>query len=546
MDIVKILLKKEFSEKLSNLKNRRKDIAGTIFSAVLLFAVVAIFAAVFMFLTKTYAVVKIGYITKTKDRVFEIFTVFFTIILILLSAMGIAKLNKNLISSGNLNMLHLPITPFQIFISKLILVYIELTLTSLILCVPVAIMFVSQGFVTGWSIVASFVLALLLPFVALGLASIFTIPFYYVKKWLNKQFVIQLIVYISIMAGAFVLYSLFLKLVQHLMESGQIQFFFNEKFINGVKDFCDVAYPINFFSKIMVGTKVALNSLYALLSSVVFGVVCFFLSKFVFYLVRQNKLADRNDFYLVRKPRKSRPVVLSMMEKEFKTVLRTPSYAFNYYAIVLSLPLMVVITTNLLFSMMKNLTVFSCDFEIVLCAMCMYSILLNSFCANNISRDGKFYNLMKTYPVSAKQVVFSKILFCSITSVISIVATGLVIVFNGQLSLLKTLAVMAICLILNFGIICLATRKDLNTLKHAENAENNQSTNFLLFWGLLFSVGLSVLAVVMSIFLQFKYTIRLSNIITCIVLFIVSVIACLCSVIYLLRKLDVKFKETML
>jgi len=379
MDIVKILLKKEFSEKLSNLKNRRKDIAGTIFSAVLLFAVVAIFAAVFMFLTKTYAVVKIGYITKTKDRVFEIFTVFFIIILILLSAMGIAKLNKNLISSGNLNMLHLPITPFQIFISKLILVYIELTLTSLILCVPVAIMFVSQGFVTGWSIVASFVLALLLPFVALGLASIFTIPFYYVKKWLNKQFVIQLIVYISIMAGAFVLYSLFLKLVQHLMESGQIQFFFNEKFINGVKDFCDVAYPINFFSKIMVGTKVALNSLYALLSSVVFGVVCFFLSKFVFYLVRQNKLADRNDFYLVRKPRKSRPVVLSMMEKEFKTVLRTPSYAFNYYAIVLSLPLMVVITTNLLFSMMKNLTVFSCDFEIVLCAMCMYSILLNSF-----------------------------------------------------------------------------------------------------------------------------------------------------------------------
>lgn len=546
MDIVKILLKKEFGERFTSFKNKKKDIAGTIFSAVLIFAVVAVFAAVFMYLTKTYAVVKIGYITKTKDRIFEVYTVFYTIVTVLLAGMGIVKLNRNLISSGNLNMLHLPITPFQIFISKMILVYIELALTSLVLCVPVAILFVAQGYIAAWTIVVAFVLALLLPFVALGISSVFTIPFYYVKKWLNKQFVVQLIVYIAIMAGAFVLYSLFLKLVQHLMESGQIQFFFNEKFVNNLGEFCSCVYPVNFFAQIMVGRNVALNCLFVILSAAVFGVVCFFLSKFVFYLVRQNKLADRNDFSLVRKPRKSRPVVLSLMSKEFTTVLRTPSYAFNYYAIVLSLPLMVVITTNLLFSMMSNLTIFNCDFEIVLCAMCMYSILLNSFCANNISRDGKFYNMMKTYPVTAKQVVLSKILFCSITSVISIVATGVVILINGQLSILKTLAVVAICLILNFGIICLATRKDLNTSKHSENAENSQSTNFLLFWGLLFSVGLSVLAFVMSIFLQFKYTIRLSNIITCSVLLFVSLLACLFSVTYLLRKLDKKFKETML
>ncbi len=546
MDIVKILLKKEFSERFTSLKNKKKDIAGTIFSAVLIFAVVAVFAAVFMYLTKTYAVVKIGYITKTKDRIFEVYTVFYAIVLVLLAAMGIVKLNKNLISSGNLNMLHLPITPFQIFISKMILVYIELALTSLVLCVPVAILFVAQGYVAAWTIVLAVVLALLLPLVSLGISSVFTIPFYYVKKWLNKQFIIQLIVYIAIMAGAFVLYSLFLKLVQHLMESGQIQFFFNEKFVNNLGEFCSTVYPVNFFAQIMVGRKVALNCLFVILSAAVFGVISFFLSKFVFYLVRQNKLADRNDFSLVRKPRKSRPVVLSLMGKEFTTVLRTPSYAFNYYAIVLSLPLMVVITTNLLFSMMSNLTIFNCDFEIVLCAMCMYSILLNSFCANNISRDGKFYNMMKTYPITAKQVVLSKILFCLITSVISIVSTGVVILINGQLSILKILAVIAICLILNIGIICLATRKDLNTSKHGENAENSQSTNFLLFWGLLFSVGLSVLAFVMSIFLQFKYTIRLSNILTCSVLLIVSLIACFFSVIYLFKKLDKKFKETML
>lgn len=546
MDMVKILLKKEFSEKLSSLRNKKKDIAGTIFSAVLIFAVIAVFAWVFMFLTKTYAVVRVGYVTKTVERIYEIYTVFYAILLVLLTFVGIAKLNKNLISSGNLSLLHLPISPFQIFISKLLLVYIELTLTSIIVVVPVAILFAIQGYIAWWAILVSLILSLLMPFVALGIASIFTIPYYFIKKWLNKQFFIQLLVYIAIMAGLVFLYSLFLKVVKILLESGQISFFFNEEFVTNLGKFCSVIYPVNFFSEIMVGKSVALNLLFVVLSSVACGVVCFFVSKFVFSLVRQNKLSIRDEFRTVKSPRKPRSVVVTLMEKEFKTVLRTPSYAFGYYAIILSLPLMVIVTTNLLISMMKNLTIFKCDFEIVLSAVCMYSILLNTFCANNISRDGKFFNLMKTYPVSPKQLVLSKILFCSITSFIAILITGVALLVSSQLTVLKTIAVVAIAIILNLGVICIATRKDLNTIKLNNADENSTSVNFLMFWGLIFSVGVTGLSFIMSIFLQISVGIRLAHIITCLVVLVISVLVCFVSIIYLLRKLDKKYKETVL
>ena len=546
MDVIKILLKKEFSERISSLKNKKKDIAGTIFNAVLILLVVATFAGVFMYLTKTYAVVKVGYITKTTDRIFEIFTVFYAILLVLLFVMGIAKLNKNLIGSGSLSMLHLPISPFQIFVSKLLLVYIELTLTCLVVSLPVAVLFAVQGFISGWAILVSIVLAILLPLIALGCASVFTIPYYFIKKWLNKQFAIQLVVYILIMVGAFLLYSMFLKLVKVLLESGQIAFFFNEDFVNKLGKFSSLIYPVNLFSSIMVGKNVALNLLFVFLCSLVCAVICFFLSKFIFTLVRQNKLAVREEFTRIRTPRKPKPIVVSLMSKEFTTVLRTPSYAFNYYAIVLSLPLMVVITTNLLLSMMKNLTIFNCSFEIVLSVVCMYSILLNSFCANNISRDGRFYNLMKTYPVTPKQVVLSKVLFCSITSFIAIVATGFVVMFTKQLSILKGLAVIIICLVLNFGIICLATRKDLNTMKNNLGEDNTSSSNFLIFWGLVFSIGVAVLAFVLSVFLQIKFNVRIAHIITCLVVFVISAVVCGISIIYLFNKLDKKFKETTL
>lgn len=546
MNVIKILLKREFSERFSSLRNKKKDIVGSLFGAMLIFLVVFVFVAVFMYVTKTYALVKVGYVAQTSERIFEVLTVFWSIIAILLIVMGIAKLNKNLIGAGNASLLHLPISPFQIFVSKMIWVYIELFATCLILSVPVTVMFAIQGYVAGWAIIISIILSLFMPMIALGVASFFTIPYYYIKKWINKKFVIQLLVYIAIMICAFVLYSVFLKLVQKLMESGQIAYFFNEDCVTNLGNFAKCAYPVKFFSSVVAGRNVALNLLFVLLCSAVGGATSFLLNEGVFQLVRQNKLNEKNEFSIRKKPRKPRNVVCSLMGKEFINVLRTPRYAFNYYAILLSLPLMVVITTNILFSMMKNLTIFNCDFEIVLCVVCMYSILLNSFCSNNISRDGKFYNLMKTYPVSPKQVIFSKIWFCSITSGISILITGATILISGQLTLLKTLAVVVVALVLNFGVICIATRKDLNTVKYNSATENSQSTNFLIFWGLVFAVGLTVLSFVLSITLQIKFGVRTANYITCLILLCVSVIVAFISILYLLRKLDKKYKETTL
>jgi len=543
MYMLKVLLKKEFGERISSLKNKSKDIMGNIFNVILLLTVVGVFVAVFMYLAKTYTQVKIGYVSNIDQRIFEVCTIFYFVLTLLLFAMGVVKLNKNLISAGNASLMHLPITPFQIFISKLIIVYIELVLTSCLMSVAVATLFVIQGFAAWWSILVAFALSLLLPIITLAVASVFTIPYYFVKSWLGKHFIIQLCVYVAIVVCAFLLYSQFLKILQDLMESGRIAFVFNEAFVNDIKAFCASVYPVNIFSSLFMSRDVLLNLLFLILSVVASAAITYYLGKLVFQLVRQNKIGFKNFYSKSKYSNKQKSVMGSLIGREMVNVLRTPSYAFNYYAIVISLPLMVVVTTNLLFSMMKNLIMFNCDFEIVLCVVCMYSILLNSFCANNISRDGKFFNMMKTYPVSPMKIVMSKIIFCSITSFVAIIFTAAVILINGQLSILKTLAVVVICITLNIGIICIATRKDLNTIKNIQGNENSSSTNFLVFWGLLFAIALTVLSFVLSIFLQFKYNLLISNIVTCSILLIISVTVLILSIWYLFRKLNKKFKE---
>ena len=540
------LLKREFSERKANLIQKRKDIVGTIFNAMLVFVIVLAFASVFSYLTKTYSAVKVGYITNKTERVFELLTVFYFIVLLVLVLVGISKLNKSLINVGNLSLLSLPVTPFQIFLSKLIMVAIDLVVTCLVLTVPVVIIYVAQGLLSWTAILVSLLFSLLIPVFALGVASIFTIPFYYLKTWLNKHFIIQLAVYVLITVGAFYVYSIFLEFLKGLMESGQIQFFFNEDMIKSVAKFARFAFPTNMVACVFVGKKIWINLLLLFASVALSGIACFFLSKFVFYLVRHNKLGINSAVKIVKRVRNPRKASTSLVYREFVNVLRTPSYAFSYFAIILALPLMIVVTSSILISMINNLTLLNFNFEVVLCTVCMYSILLNSFCANNISRDGKFFNLMKTYPVSSKSVMLSKILFCSFTTLASLVISSVTVVLTKQLSWINALEVLFVAVVLNFSVICLATRKDLNTAPKAEDNENPASANFIIFFGLIFSVAFTVVSFLLSILLKVKYNLASASVLSFVVLCVIAISVLVISLIYLLRNLDRKYKETML
>ena len=165
---------------------------------------------------------------------------------------------------------------------------------------------------------------------------------------------------------------------------------------------------------------------------------------------------------------------------------------------------------------------------------------------SNISRDGKFFNLMKTYPVSSKSVMLSKILFCSFTTLASLVISSVTVVLTKQLSWINALEVLFVAVVLNFSVICLATRKDLNTAPKAEDNENPASANFIIFFGLIFSVAFTVVSFLLSILLKVKYNLASASVLSFVVLCVIAISVLVISLIYLLRNLDRKYKETML
>ena len=131
MKIIGILLKKDLKDITSNLKNSKKDATGLILSLLLTIFVVSVFVFAFSYFTEIYVNIKIGYITDKTSRVFEILTIFYILLSILLCVLGLNKFNKSLNDVGNKTLLSMPITPFQIFISKIAGIYIGLFLKEL-------------------------------------------------------------------------------------------------------------------------------------------------------------------------------------------------------------------------------------------------------------------------------------------------------------------------------------------------------------------------------------------------------------------------------
>ena len=165
-----------------------------------------------------------------------------------------------------------------------------------------------------------------------------------------------------------------------------------------------------------------------------------------------------------------RRVTASLLRKEFVTVYREPKYLFSYFTIAFAMPFMVYCSYTLLAELVKNTIGLPLEFALSLIVVLVFSILTNTFCATNITRDGKSALKAKSFPVKASKLLFSKVLFCSIISSLSVVASVLLLYFssgifadsNIEIQVTDAVTVCAIGLIFSFSQILIATRTDLN------------------------------------------------------------------------------------
>lgn len=554
MSQVFLLFKKDFTEKYSNLFRKNKsDIISYITTLLLMTVLYGTFIYVYYRFGKMYLNQIFDNPMNMELRLFELMTFTYSGIILLNILLGIRQIYKTMMSVKDMEVLIAqPISSKTIFIYKIVKIYLYQVFSTMIVLIPVAIVVSTTSnldFDIGYAFTIAFQL-LLIPMISCGIASMLSIIYNYVMDFIENKFILHLICYVVILGIGFYLYSIFLNLLSTLLQNGDIAYFFELRRILLINKMANNLFPANLLGNMIIKNNYLLNTIIIIGCSIVCLCIAAFFVGFIYHKILQNKLEGLNtSLKSLKAAYKEHSQMTSLIEKEFKVVLRTPNYAFQYFATTFTLPFMVYICVNLMKKMFLKiplLSLISLDYEIALFVISMFMVITNTFCTTNMSRDGKMVYILKTLPLSGKTIVFSKIIFCIIVAEISIVLSVFVLLVTRYLTIIQALIIFIISSIVSVSEIMLATRRDLNNLSisETENSElddENTGTSLIIFIGILISLVLGVVSTLIKVVIATLQSSVLAYIISTASLILLVSIVFLVSLRYLMKNINEKF-----
>lgn len=498
MKNIRFLFKRDITEFKHTFKENR-DVTGAISSAVIMLIIYSTF--IFVFYKFAYA-----YLTTRKDAtggVFELMTFVYAASALVGVILGVRKIYGLIVAGKDYEVLLCqPVGASELFMYKLVRIYASQILSTAVIVIPSVI---SIDLVTNFDFSVTYYLkaifgVLTLPFVTCAVAALISVPYAELSRFLESRFVVKLIIYVAVIGIAFYFYGMFLQVLKELLSSGDILYLLTGPTVKKLTAVAEALFPINRFAMILVGRQTWLSILIILAFALGCLTVAYFIIRRTFIAILQRKM-EGESVKLRKFKEKKRSLLATLMHKEFITVIRTPSYAFQYFATTLTLPFIVYVCVNILRSLIQSLTIIKCDYELALFVISMFAVMTNTFCATNIGRDGNMFDMTKTLPVTPKEVISSKILFCMIVSAISVFLSVLALALAHFVNLWQAAVILVLTLALSFAEIAFATNKDL--VSHTRGGSDKGISSFLLI-GLIVSlvcgVGTLALSVALTIF----------------------------------------------
>ncbi len=550
MSSFKVLLKHEFKMQFKYKKNNKKfDLLGTALSLI----ITLLIAFVFIYLLKNivfgYSQIHINKILNKIERSRELLCLIYLIFTVCLSFLCIEKMRVVITEKKYKEIfLRLPVKQESLFLSKLIVLLIWVYTVSFIFILPINVLFylaIKPAFVF---FIKTLFIWLTLPLISFFMSTIFLIPYIKVIDFIKKNNVLVFISLSVILILGFLLYSKILDLVQQLLQTGNIKFIFNENFTSFLQKVLKYAYPINCFASVMMG-KNLVNSILIIFVFVVFSVfVTYFVSKKLYYITlykteNRKTVKEKDNKY------KLNSQMLSLVKKEFITIFRDSKYVFSYFAVAASMPIMTLCCYKLFETLIQNMLGISVSlkvtFSLALILILIFSVLTNTFCSTNVTRDGKALLHVKSYPLKTSKIMISKVILCFSVSSLAILVSGVLLIATTSLSILNGIYSMILGIMFSLSQIFLSTRMDLNHACLSDvslevERKSNQTIAKVISLGIVLSMIIGFVSLFISIFARTK-SMNISIVFAYIIPLIISVVYLLLSSLYFFKNLDDKF-----
>lgn len=494
------LLKLEFLTKRNRI-NKGGRIFPRIIKILILLLGVGVIGAVVLFAFNS--VIK----TCLNADIGEEFLVFFIFLVQLAQLLfGISLTTKTLYFSSDSDLMKLPIKGMTIFLAKVAYLYIKEFLFSFLLGIPV---FIEYGILSGQG--AGFfavlpLISVLFPLIPFLLALILSVPTMYLVGYLKNKFIVMLLIYISIVAVGFFLYSTILKFILTILQSNDASNIFSNSLVMGIKTVASYLYIPMLMKNVMTFYRIVPSLFILLILCLTLTVlILFFANKIYLKILLKN--SEENHSFSRKIKIKQRGIYGALFFREFLTIFRSVNYSFQYLTIVITTPLMVYFSN----SIASNIGVEQLGKGVLpgisVLVLIMFLTMGTSFAATSITREGGNFFHTKIIPVSYTKQVFVKFMLYVIVAIPSVLASCLVLAISGFLSYLDAFLIALAVILVIVGNISSSITLDIKRpqfmyLDGKEVTQTTKNVNQTLSQGFIIAAITGIGGVLISMFVS--------------------------------------------
>lgn len=548
--LLKVLLNKQITEKFSFKKGGKKpDAAGIVLHIFLTLAIAAVFLLFFVNFAKMYLALTVRGVADVNARQTELMTAVYCLMLIGLIVSAVGNINGALFKGDDIKILSaMPINSNTLFMSKMAVIYLKQFVYS---AVVVGVVNGSLGALNPqsvWYIVFSVITAFLLPLISVAVASLFAMPAHYLRKFVHTHFAWGAALITLLTVCGILLYSVLLDAMRQILVGDELKFFFSNAVMDKIAAFAAAAYPVKWITDLLFAQNILFSAIALTALVALCAVLATIIIKRLFVGALQRKIQTKAVFKDRRKKNyRQKSVFAALVQKEFSLILRTPSYAFSYFAVAVIMPLMVYFCMSIGTAMLQTLVFADCSLELAVFCNIIMGVLTNTFCATNVSRDGEVFYSVKAMPVLGRQVIFSKVAFCSVVMSLSNLAAAAVLFATGMLNVWQALFVCITGALFGFAQICFATRKDFRypTFSTEDDGVIRESTNTvsaILVVGLLGAIVIGGALLYMSLATALGI-VKIASVWTYVITGAISAALAAAAYVYLVRGLEKHYAD---
>lgn len=381
--------------------------------------------------------------------------------------------------------LSLPLKPSTIYLAKFTVVYITELAVAALMLVPALI---TTGVIinaNAFFYIAGLIGMIFAPSLPLMLASVIAVPLMYIVSFFKNKGALSSIVLILLFALFFTAYFFTVSKMNSFIDGSQDPDIIVQNVQKGIRAAARILYPLLALAQLttltpVFGLSVGVSALVN--SAIFFGSVAALLavSVLITNFVYKRGAASQMENVKKKSTGKERfvsgSVLKSLVKKEWRELIRTPSFAYQCLSCVVMTPLLVAIfsfgggifgggadadtTTLVAVGPASTAIMWFLSFGFTL----MFGVGFNVASSTAITREGQNFYFSKQMPVPYRTQLLAKKIVCMLISVISC-AVALIILTIATKDIINLFIGFIFCILYAYGFICFSVFFDLRKPK---------------------------------------------------------------------------------